>query len=792
MRLLIDEDPFGESGAWHVKGKWPAFWIAPQPRFVEEPKVWAYRRLFTVDERTKVRVHVSADERYELFLDGKRIGRGPERGDRLNWFYESYELDLAPGAHSLVARAWWLGEVGPAPYAQMTERPGFLLAAEGEAGQWLSTGVAAWQVKELPGYAWLPKEQAWGTGARVQVKGSEFDWSFKTGEGEGWREAAKGTRAQNQRANDAPRSWRLRPAMLPAMREERLHLGVARHVQAVDTDQLRQTPVCPQEHLAGEAEGWNALLAGKAPLAIPPHVKRRVIVDLENYWCAYPEVITTGGAGSRVRVHWAESLYTRAPKEGEGIEGMPKANRDQIEGRIFNGVGDVFEPDGGAKRVFETLWWECGRYVEIYVETAGEPLTIDELAFRDTGYPYEFESRFEASDARFAPVNEIALRALQMCSHETYMDCPYYEQLQYVGDTRLQALVTYATTRDDNLPRKALEMFDASRVPGGFTFSRYPSNVTQFIPPFSAWWIGMVYDHAMWRGNLDLVKRLMPGVRGVLDAFRANLNSDGLLVSPEGWNYFDWIGDLGDVGIGTVHGLYNLQLALAATYAEALERMIDEPDMADRHRRLAMRVLSACGRSFWSERDGLFADDMAKTQFSEHAQCLALLTGMMPASSLTRIAEGLLAAHDLTRTTIYFTHYLFEAYRMIGRIDRLVERLGLWFVHSARGMKTTMEAPEPTRSDCHAWGAHPVYHYYASILGIRPASPGFATVEVKPALGPLEWAKGDLVHPKGGIHAEFAVREGATSGLVVLPEGVTGRYSCEGKTLELKPGENRV
>ena len=38
----------------------------------------------------------------------------------------------------------------------------------------------------------------------------------------------------------------------------------------------------------------------------------------------------------------------------------------------------------------------------------------------------------------------VALRTLEMCSHDTSMDCPYYERLNYVGDTRLQSLVAYA------------------------------------------------------------------------------------------------------------------------------------------------------------------------------------------------------------------------------------------------------------------------------------------------------------------------------------------------------------
>ena len=85
----------------------------------------------------KARIHVTADERYDLYVDGLRVGRGSERGDAANWFYESYDLTLPAGRHTLVARVWTLGD--KAPFAQITLRPGFLLAAEGDAGAPVAT-----------------------------------------------------------------------------------------------------------------------------------------------------------------------------------------------------------------------------------------------------------------------------------------------------------------------------------------------------------------------------------------------------------------------------------------------------------------------------------------------------------------------------------------------------------------------------------------------------------------------------------------------------------------------------
>jgi len=789
MRVIITEDPFTDfSRGWMHRGDWPAKWIGHPQVQGTEPAVTAYRKKFTAGG--KVRIHVSADERYELFLDGERIGRGPERGDRENWFFETYDLHLKPGDHVLVARTWWLGPDSPAPYAQHSVRPGFLLAAEGVDEKLLNTGVTPWQCKILGGYEHVKPGWAWGTGSKVHIKGAEFPWGFEKGQGTGWEQAKVIGRAANASvANEFPPVWMLRRATLPPMIEEVRQVGEARHVQAVDTQDTRPLPVKKDEHLASEAAAWNLLLAGKSPLTIPANTMRRVIADLGNYYCAYPEVTVSGGSGSKIRVLWAEALYEQ-PELG------PKGNRDQIEGKFFIGIGDTFEPDGGRDRRFESLWWEAGRYLEVLVSTGAEPLTIESFRIRETHYPYDFQSRFESADPRLAEVIPIGFRALEMCSHETYMDCPYYEQLQYVGDTRLEVLATYAITRDDRLPRKAIWQFDISRKNSGITQSRYPSRVMQIIPPFSLWWIGMVHDYAMWRDDMDFVADRMPGVRAVLDAFRRWVNRDDLVEAPNGWNYMDWVpswgGGVPPDGDHGISGVINWQFALVLGLAAELEKMVGEPELAERNRKLARRIKEAAAKAFWDEGRGIFADDLDKKHFSEHSQCLALLGNNVEDSKRDRVIHGLLHDPDLERTTIYFTHYLFETCRLLGRMDRFFERMSLWFDLKGQGFKTTLEHPEPSRSDCHGWGAHPIYHYFASVLGIRPAAPGFAKVRIEPQLWPLTWAKGKLPHPKGFITVDFTMKDSRLTGTVELPEDVSGKLDYGGETRNLRPGTQGV
>lgn len=721
------------------------------------PFVTAYRRCFQLARAARIRVQVTADERYELFLDGRRIGRGSERGDPANWFFETYDLALTPGAHVLVARVWSLGDA--APLAQMSVAPGFLLTAGGRYAALLTTGLAAWDAKKLGGYSFdnsqRPGNHYYAAGARFIIDGAHFDWGFESGAGEGWTPALAGeeVHAEFSPTGECFSPRRLRPATLPSMLEAARRVGPTRAI------------------------------------LFPANTTRRIVIDLKNYYCAYPELVVSGGRGSRIRWSWAESLY-------EERGGRIKGNRNDITGKHFIGVGDVFLPDGGAHRRFEPLWWCAGRFIELAVETGAEPLTLEQLVVRETRYPLEAESTFATSDPRLQRITTMAIRALQMSAHETYMDCPYYEQLMYVADTRLESLITFVLTRDDRLPRKALQMFDASRRLNGLTQCRYPTRLAQVIPPFSLWWVAMVHDYARWRGDRALVRRLMPGVRAVVEAFVSFLNQDGFVAAPPGWNNVDWVPawhlGIPPDGESGVSGLINWQFALVLTQVAELEQWMNEPELATRAEHLSADLATRLLATFWSERRSLLADDLAKKQFSEHTQCLAILSGRLPATIQSRLQPALLGDRHLERTTIYFTHYLFEAYQRLGATDALFRRLGLWFELEKLGLKTTVESPEPARSDCHGWGAHPLFHFYGTILGIRPASMGFKTVRIEPQLGRLTAARGRLVHPAGVIAVNFRQQNHRLRGHVSLPRGVTGTFIRGSTTLPLHGGRQTI
>lgn len=823
MRILISTDPpydrsrhYNEWSPW--KPKWVSHPDAPGGTEFERPFVCVYRLGFTMPGATTVRVHVSADERYTLWVDGRELGVGPERGDPANWCLETYDIALSAGAHEIEARVHSLGQ--HRPYAQMSVRHAFLLMAEGEHEALLSTGIAPWEAAHVDAYTChrvsLPRAFV-ATGGRFTIDGATL-----TAERKFVPTVEVGLAVPASARMESPGRWQLVPAALPEMHSEVRSRGRIRHLDDAGPggpDDAAGVQVRAAARIVGEVGDWQDLLVGEASVTVPPHTTRRAIIDLDDYCCAYPRVTLSGGKGATVRVEFAEALFEP--------DGFTKLHRDEIEGLYFRGQGDTLLPAGGRRETFVPLWWLAGRYVEVAVRTGDEPVRIDRIDFVETHYPYAWESVMRTSEPRLDAVIPVARRTLEMCSHDTYMDCPYYEQLMYVGDTRLEVLATYAMTHDDRLPRKAIALFDQSRTAHGWTAARYPTKTTQTIPPFSLWWVAMVWDYMMWRAATPqgraFVREQMGGVRAVMEAARSRVGADGLWYPPQGWNFVDWIAHLSGMRAeenapgAPTHGpgptaTLHYQMAYTLKLAGELEEFAGEPELAARHRSLHAKMIAAGERAFWSGA-GATGTGVAGVRdlyrelphgvavpggsegasgwkpYTEHAQCLAVLAGAVPEERNAGLARALFAeGDDVAPTTIYFAHYLFEACAELeayGGVERMFRKLELWYGLTGRGFRTTFEMPEPTRSDCHAWGAHPLYHLYATILGVRPASPGFGRVRITPRLGPVAHAYGALVHPRGMLSIDARSVGGRTVATVRLPEGVTGTLVTDGEEREI-------
>ena len=766
----------------------PAAWIAPAGLPGDAAVVFHARRTFELDAVPQhFVVHASADNRYRLFVNGEPVSSGPQRADLLHWRYET--VDIAPrlraGRNVIAAVVWNWGATRP--IAQHTYRTGFLLQGDSPRESALLNSGPGWKLRVDSGYRFVPPGPGdirgyFAAAPGESLDGSRHPWGWEqpgfddTGwfELPAWRdEAARRAMVGRTLLTGAGgygdvSGWLLQPRDIPPMEETPERFAAIRRVEGFDSP--------------------DSVMRGTGVLVVPARRRVSLLLDRGKVTNAYPELEVSGGKGSSVTITTAEALIDARGEKG---------NRNAIDGRTLRGLRDTYLPDGGSRRTFRTLHWRTYRYLQLDIETGDEALRIHEVRGIFTGYPFVERGRFTSDVPWIDSVWTMDWNGARLGAVETYMDTPYYEQLQYIGDTRLQALITLYVAGDDRLVRQAITQFDASRIADGITASRYPSSVMQLIPPFSLVYVAMVHDYAMLRDDRAFVQQRLAGIRGVLDWYGRFVDSTGMLGPMPHWNYLDWspgfprgVPPRAEDGHSAA---ITLLYAYALQHGAALEEAVGVPAVGRAYRLRADSLIVATRQRSWDAARGLYRDAPDTAAFSQHTNALALLTGAVPVADRRAVMQRVLADTTLAQASYYFAFYVFEALREVGMADRYIEQLAPWHGMLALGLTSTPEQAEPTRSDTHAWAAHPNHGLLATVLGVRPASPGFRTVRIAPALGPLRRAEGRVAHPRGDI-AVTLERVGASgvAGVVTLPAGVTGEFVWRGRRQALRGGRQAV
>jgi hypothetical protein len=375
--------------------------------------------------------------------------------------------------------------------------------------------------------------------------------------------------------------------------------------------------------------------ANSASFIIPRNSKATLLLDNGSLTNAYTTLQFSNGKDASIGIKYAEALFT----PGEGYMGSKtiagKGNRNEVKGKIFLGRKDSIISDGTLHQEFTTLYWRTYRYVLLTVETREDPIIIEDLYGTFTGYPFVLKASFGSENNELQKILDIGWRTARLCAIETYMDCPYYEQLQYIGDTRIQAVVSFYNSGDDQLVRNAINLMDHSRISEGITQSRHPSFSPQLIPTFSLWYISMLHDYWMYRPDSLFIKDKLAGTRQIFDFFNRHQQDDGSLKNVPYWNFTDWVehprwsGGVAPIGKDGSSAVYDLQLLWAYQVAAELEKNMGMTAFARIYLDRAALLSETIKAKYWDDVRGLFADTQEKDVFSQHANSLAILAGVV-------------------------------------------------------------------------------------------------------------------------------------------------------------------
>lgn len=743
--------------------QWNAKWIG----YTYDPQdlgVFVFRRVLRLDAApTELPVKVSADNRYKLYANSVMVAFGPQRGDERHWFYDHFDLApyLREGENEIVALVWNFGWL--APMAQHTVRTGFVFD-----GQGLDT-PGEWEVGRVEGWGFEMMHSTVGQ-FYIDIGPGEIIGSRAVENVSDWRKPHVISAAEERGANSGGTPWMLIPRTLPPMRYQlRTRRPLFRRGFLGDSPQILVDD--PDFGPMGIEDGREA----DELLVIPG---RPILLDYGELLCAFPRLVAhcvQGDTEAHVTLTYAEAMW-----QPDGAKG----NRNDVTDKDMRGYQDrlVVQPKGSG---YEPLWWRTYRYLMI---ESDHPVAIRAIDAIETGYPIRVESRFEADDPAVKPIWDVSVRTAERCAGETYFDCPYYEQLQYVGDTRIQALIGYYLGTDRRLQRNAIETLGWSMMENGLTQSRYPSRQTQVIPPFSLWWIMMLYDQMLYDSERSFGFQSASMCSDIIEGFQHSM------LDKTFWQFCDWVpewpGGVPSGGGRTMNWclVETARLAKIRKLGRALFSVGDdialqmgendseeEDDHLDHFR-------EGLDEDFELE-DGLvrhFTDE--EWTPSEHTEALFRQYQHMLRMEPSPWPYAALERANAAKCTYYFSYYKHLAMQP----DDYMAQLGPWTEMIENGLTTFAENPEPTRSDCHAWSAHPILGFFQLVAGVTSVAPGWSKARIAPKPGSLKRFDALIAHPRGELRVAFE------DGRLEIDTPVPADLVWKGKTQRLAPGAIRI
>jgi len=771
---------------------------APVPEILKQAKwIWAdhyawdllncyidIRKTVTLARVPKTApLFITADQSYRLWINGRFVCRGPARGYQSHWPYDEVDVSqyLRRGANVIAIRAH---NPGFSTYQYRSQGVAGLLVA----GRWGTVDVltdATWKTR---------RERGINRGAppvSFQLFGQEhFDARVEPADwrSPGFDDSAWGPGSDSRAWNAMPWSG-LEPRGIPLLAERvvapRALIGAAAgrcaegYATARDVIEVRVREPLGHAPATGRPDDLRVPATGRGRF-------RSYLVDFGKLHVGNLTVRVDGAVGGEI-VDMAHvesidraSLSPHLPYPA----GCRMAFGNRLVCRAGTTDHDFYHPFGF-------------RYLMLTVRDAGRPLRV-RFHLNWVGYPLDRKGSFASSDPVLEAIWETSAWTQQSCMLDAYVDTPWREQAQWWGDARVQAWNTFHLSGDPRLLRRGIAQIAAQTTPDGLTYGHAPTMAHHCVlPDFTLIWMLTLWDHYWQTGTPEAFRSHGETVLGALEYFLDRTDPKTRLVSydPRTWLFLDWTGLFKD-GYSAV---YNLWLLIALDRMAVLAQKAGFPELtaamtgwAADLRRSLRRLLDTQGLM----RDGLRWDGTIVDSTSIHAQTLAIVAGLNPASERTMIDRVLLPfvrgrETPQVRPSAYWITYVFEVLADRGYGAEVVACIrDRWAPMVAHG--TTFEGFEREHTHgqtslSHAWSAHPIFHLARIIGGIWQTAPAWRSIAFVPRfigahggatvptpLGPITSAwerKGTRVHVRLSLPKGVRARVGLPG---VKPAAVTG------------------
>lgn len=778
-KILLILYVFITANAIATEKKMNAPWICCPSANPTEYGVYHFRKTFELTKVPKeLLIDVSADNRYNLFVNGVRVSYGPAKGDLQTYKYDVVDIAnyLKHGKNVLAAMVYNGGK--DKPLAFISAQTAFMFRCEKENFSFLNSN-STWKVLCDTAYKVISYNEllykvhwVWGfyaCGGGDDLTADKYPWNW-------------------EKSNFNDSHWQ--NSELLNFREKEPWNLVPRNIPFLDNHKVLPLSIRQVTGVEIPLGKWN----GKKKLTIPAQSSVTILLDFGNMTMGYPELKVNKGANSSVKIKYAEALYE---KENQ------KTHRDSVNGKIMYGVWDIFRPDGKDIRTFRPLWQRTFRYVQLVIETKENPLEIISFENEYSGYPYPEMATFKCNESKLNKVFDICQRTFQLCSSESYYDTPYYEQLNYGGDCVPVSNISYYNSTDDRLLRETIRLYSQSEnTETGLFKSAYPSRFNFDHGTWSMAWIETLHDYYFMRGDIAFVTQFSRNIDRILGYYEKYIDkTTGLLDTIKGKNFIDWSNTKGSIPHASSSDeiiqstLLNLYYAHSLDCAVHLYQNTGRTEQAKKWENIAQRIKQAVYTSCWDEKKQLFKDYPDKKIYSQQTNIMAILCDVVSPEMQVKLLKKILVYDKFDEmASSYFSYYLFKAMQKTNQEEQFLNNLEFWYRDIDRGLTTASETgfTSHDRSDCHAWSAHPTYFLLNSVCGIKPTDIGFSKILIEPHLGELVSLKATIPHVKGRISVDYNIINHKLVAKITLPNNMTGMFKYNSKNILLNNGYNEL
>jgi hypothetical protein len=731
-----------------------------------------FRKQIIVNEIPKQwNIRISADNRYKLYINQHFVTEGPIKGDKQTWYYDTINISpfMRVGVNVIsVVVLRYPTELNLRNHSLFRTKYPFLYVSDDYKQISSSFG---WKCK-IASDITLTKEKFIPAPLHINENATTsqqfFGWQSIAFNDQGWDEPCS---YEEGDFNKAISPYNLLPSNIPNQQHSDHNFEDVYHIRR------------PQNDIE-VYRGWSGLIEKDVPTVIPANVKQIVELDAGELMTGYLKFAFEGGTKAEITITCAESYGQKNPAELLPVKGD---RTDCQNGTIFGNEDHYYVGGYGSRElaeVYETFWFRTFRYVKLEIRTGEEPLKLKQLSYISTGYPLDVKMQVRTDNSELNSIWDISLRTLKRCMHETYMDCPYYEQLQYTMDSRSEILFTYNISGDDRLARRCIDDFARTQRYDGMLQASAPSIRPNIIPGFSIYYIMMIYDHMMYFGDKKLVQQYYPVIEKILNFFRTHINDMGLVENLGGlhkdnkyWSFIDWTPEWqqtegvptaikdGPLTMESLLFIYGLQHA--QKIAHFLNKISDEREFIE----LSESVKEAVNK--YCYRDGLYRDGPTNNNVCVHTQVFAILGDVVTnVKSAQKLLYDTVSNSAYPQCSVSMSYYLFRAFEKVGIYNETSKLWAPWRKMLHDNLTTCVENYTDQRSDCHAWGSIALYELPIVMLGIHPTAPGFKSARINPIFVDCSYARGGLMTHFGPIICDFRLSNGQVLGEVSIPKEI--------------------